>query len=283
MKNIIISVLCTMTFSLPLWSQDISARLTSESQESVQVIRGMPAILHFSIARQLGFSYAEATWDLPDSVLQDPVFIRKLDSVFAPVQLTKPGTTWFSAYILQLRQGEKGLRQTDLHTLKPLPPDTHLLEPETPLHLFLGIDPSTSKAWKPGKFSMRIGIPLAGTTDTIWSNYLRLDISTEKIKSEKSYTAEQQRKVTRYWLMRGECLKAAPLAGKLYGADSTYIGNTMLMAMVAECGDKTETALHYYYKAYEQYLRQPAKGDEPPDLLMMKIGELQEKLYLQEP
>lgn len=283
MKKIFISIITALTIVLPLRSQNISARLTSESQENIQVIRGMPAILHFSIARQLGYSYEEVIWNLPDSVLQNPVFIRKLDSLFAPVQLTKHGTPWFSVYIMQLHQGEKGLRQTELHLMKPLPSDTHLLEAETPLHLFLGIDPSTTKAWKPGKFSMRIGIPLEGTTDTIWSNYLRLDISAEKIKSEKKYSADQQRKVTRYWLMRGECLKAAPMAGKLYGADSTYIGNTMLMAMVAECGDKTETALHYYYKAYEQYMRQPDKGYEPPDLLMMKIGELQEKLYLQEP
>ncbi|HRZ42213.1 MAG TPA: hypothetical protein P5228_05875 [Bacteroidales bacterium] len=283
MKNIIISVLCILTLGLPAKAQEPSATLTSESLENVQIIRGMPVILHFSIARQLGFSYEEAVWDLPDSVLRDPVFIRKLDSVFAPVQLSKPGDPWYSGFVFQLRQGAQGLSRSDLHLLKPLPSDTHQLDPQTPLHLWLGIDPGTTRALDPGKTALRIGIPVAGTGDTIWSNDLRLDITTEKIKSEKKCTAEQQRKVARYWLLRGECTKAAPLAGKLYGADSTYIGNTMLMAMVAECGEKTETALHYYYKAYEQYMRQPEKGYEPPDLLMMKIGELQEKFYLKEP
>ncbi len=285
MKKIMLSIGLMMLLGIPGISQtkNITARLTSESLEEVQVIRGMPVIVHFRIFNNLGFSYEEAVWGIPDSLLQDPELIRRLDSVFAPIPISQPGTPWYGNYILQFKQGISVLNNSDLHIIKPLPSDTHLLDYQDPSHLYLGIDPGTTRQWKTGKMQFRIGIALAGISDTVWSNTLTLNALQQKIKSDKKYSVEQQFRVAHYWLLRGECNKAKSLAGQLYATDTASMGNTMLMAMVAECDDQTETALHYYYKAYEQYMQQPQKGYEPPDLLMMKIGELQEKFYLREP
>jgi hypothetical protein len=285
MKKILLLSFCLALFVLPGWTQshDLTARLTSESNEEIVVVRGMPVILHFRIYNNLGFSFEEAIWSIPDSLLQDPEVMLRLDSVFAPILISKPGIPWYNNYLIRFRFGEMMMTINDLHIIRPLPLDTCMLDYQDPLHLFLGIDPSTTKSWKAGDLSFRIGIPLINSSDTLWSNSMVLKISKQIIKSQKKYTSEQQYQIAQYWLLRGDCKSAAPLAEKLYATDTTSMGNTILMARVAECGDKTETALHYYYKAYEQYMRQPGKGYEPPDLLMMKIGELQEKFYLKEP
>ena len=166
-----------------------------------------------------------------------------------------------------------------MYVIRPYPPDQASFDHSDPLHIYYGIDPDVTRSWKPGVVKITAGLPVASGNDTVWSKPLVLNVDVRTAKKPEDYSAEETYKLTRYWLLRDQCLKAEPYAKSLYSADSASFRYTTILAEVEECKGNLSRALELLINSLEKYKGLPAEEPEPPLLLMHRIEELQNRLY----
>lgn len=284
-RNLIILMITIFSLArVSSQSTDLEVKATVKSQTSVEITRGMPVVLDFRINSLLGITYEEVLQDIPDSLKQDPELLQRLDSVFQPLKITEEGIPWHQNVLIRYSApGQKKFREPLLHTLHPLPAAGNVLGPSEALHLYLGIDPEITRIWNPGVVQLTLGIPVLETRDTLWTKPVRITVLPRKLKKASQYNAGEQYELADYWLLRNECARAEPIAQKLYLADTSSISCTVLMARVEECRNHYLAAHALYSKAMNQFLRQPGYRMEPPETLVEKITELQERILFKTP
>jgi hypothetical protein len=257
--------------------KEIAINLTVDHNQQAEVIRGMPAILHLRLVSLLQTSYTEVLGAVPDTIQNDPGLLRHLDSVFAPIEISGPGTPWYSAVFFRIESADKRrLTLAPFHIIRPQPDTVSRFNHEENLHIYYGIDPETTLGWKPGEMNIRGGVAFQKDGDTLWSRPIKLIITNQEIKKPKSLLQSQMVNLAEYWLRRGLCEKARPFAETVWANDSSSIANAMLMADVQACKGNNAATLAYLIKAYEEYMRQPDRFYEPPDVLLRRISEIQE-------
>jgi hypothetical protein len=256
--------------------------LRSAGHDHTIVQRGMPVILNVVL-----FSTDKATPDmildiLPDSLKQEPSYRMKLDSALSHVAQQESEKQRFERIIFDYQAPG----QSRSFTIRPiaLPPFPDDQATSTgPYFIDFGVDPDETGKWKEGTIWIRAGLPLAETTDTIWSDSLSIKVLDPALTRIKDYNNEQLIYVGNFWLRRGMCEEADLFAEELIIRDSIAYQTKLLKAEVFTCKNDLEQALEMFNKTIDAFYEQADPDLHPPEYLQEMIINLQNRLQMLKP
>lgn len=256
------------------------SKLTAENRsDQIEIVRGMPVILYYRIVSLLQTDRDQIMASLPDSLQTEPETIQRLDSIFAPLVLAPKGSGWVSGIVFHFdATGIKRFKPPVMQLITPIDQDIDAFDYGSPLFAYYGIDPEATRNIKPGKVKIKIGSVINQGMDTMWAKPVEVIFLDTKIKRNKQMSREQKLITARYRLRRGQCKEAEPLARELYQSDSASLAYIFLLADVEECAGRNGAALELLIGALMKMMENPSSKNNPPDLLMLRIMRLQEKV-----
>jgi len=258
----------------------VEAKLSFENgADRIEVVRGTPVILYYRIVSLLQTDREEVLTTIPDSLHNDPEIIKRLDSVFKPLVLATEGSTWTSGLVIRTEApGQKKFKPPVTQILSPWQEGVSTFEFGDPLFVYFGIDPEETRKMKPGKMKVIIGSVVHHGKDTLWAKPVEIIFQKTIVKKQKEMTTEQMITTTRYMLRRSRCKEAESLALPLYLSDTSSVAYMLLYAETLECSGKYAAALQLMNAALLKIMINPISRTQPPDILMLKIMQLQEKV-----
>ncbi len=263
----------------------VMSKLSFENRsDRIEVVRGTPVILYYRIISLLQTDREEVLASIPDSLHSDPEILKRLDSVFKPLALAPEGSSWLSGIVIRYdAPGMKRFNPPALNIITPVSEDVSSFDHGNPIFVYYGIDPEVTRTMQPGKVNLKIGSVINNGSDTLWSKPVELIFLKSIVKNDKVMNPEQKMATAKYRLRRGQCREAESLARYFFNSDTTSVANILLLADAHECAGRNGAALELLLKALMKLMEDPISEVQPPDVLMLRIMMLQEKVMKFEP
>jgi hypothetical protein len=258
----------------------VEARLCfGGGNKSIEVTRGAPVVLQYRIVSKLQTTRDDVLATLPDSLHHDPEITHLIDSVFRPLVLAPEGSSWLVGIVIKFEtQGSKRFATPVIHPIHPMHEEMSTFSHTDPLFVYFGIDPEATRKMPPGKVTVKIGSVIHSGQDTLWAAPVEIKFSDQRVKSSRDLSEMQQLEAAKYLIRRGRCNEAASLARELFGNDTTSVAKMLVLAEAEECLGNHGYALQLMLNALEIIMQQPRAQANPPDMLMLHIMRLQEKV-----
>jgi len=277
--------ICTALWLIVSWavsaqSPPVQARLCfGEGVRSIEVIRGTPLVMQFRIVSTIQTSREEVLTTLPDSLRSDPEILHLIDSVFRSLVIAPEGSSWLAGIVTKF-EGPKAKRfvPPTLHPVHPMHEEVNTFSHEDPLFVYLGMDPEETRKITPGRVTLKIGLVIDSGSDTLWADPVEMRFSDQRVKKSKDLTIKQKEETAKYLIRRGRCQEAATLAHELFRNDTTSVIHMLLLAEAEECLGNNGYALQLMVAALEIIMQHPRSKENPPDMLILHIMRLQDKI-----
>lgn len=253
-------------------------RLSVNYETELTLPFGMPLIFTISVSNPEAREAAELLIRHPDLFEQAPEKLAAYEIKKAGYSLGSDLNPWYEKLeLLSFREEETKAELLTTDRLPPVPWDKIQLHGDTTAFLYLGKDPFFGpEDIQHTYMAVYLFVDEQGLVDTIRSNTIKVRFVTPGVRQPEDHDNDQLFFAAKYWLRKGECEKARPLAERYLDNNGEAYAAFSLDGQIRECLGDDEGALRSYHEAYQKFDQE--KYYEFPVFLLKKIHELQEKM-----